>query len=49
MTPEISIVAPLWNERDNVLPLAEQVLAAWRDEKCEIELVLVDDASTDGT
>src|ERR1051325_6824937 len=47
--PEISIVAPMWNESANVLPLAEQVLAAWRDQGCEIELVLVDDASTDGT
>jgi len=49
MAPEISIVAPLWNESSNVLPLAEQVLAAWRNEGREIELVLVDDASTDGT
>ena len=47
--PEISIVAPMWNESANVLPLAEQVLAAWRDQGREIELVLVDDASTDGT
>jgi len=49
MQPEISIVVPLFNEVDNVAPLAQQVLAAMRGEPRLIELVLVDDASTDGT
>src|SRR5579859_3230964 len=49
MQPEISIIAPLFNEVDNVKPLVEQVLAAMREERRPIELVLVDDASTDGT
>src|SRR5579871_1093691 len=49
MQPEISIIAPLFNEVDNVKPLVEQVLAAMREEPRPIELVLVDDASTDGT
>jgi glycosyltransferase involved in cell wall biosynthesis len=48
-TPEISVVAPLWNEELNVQPLAEQVFAAFRAEARPIELILVDDASTDGT
>jgi dolichol-phosphate mannosyltransferase len=49
MPPDISIIIPLFNEVDNVAPLASQVLAAMRDEKRPFELVLVDDASTDGT
>src|SRR5260221_4095680 len=48
-TPEISVVAPLWNEKLNVRPLVEQVFAALRNERRAIELILVDDASTDGT
>ena len=49
MPPDISIIIPLFNEADNVAPLAAQVLAALRDEKRPFEIVLVDDASTDGT
>ena len=40
---------PLYNEQDNVAPLAEQVLAAFKNESRPLELVLVDDASTDAT
>jgi dolichol-phosphate mannosyltransferase len=47
--PEISVIAPLWNERENVRPLADQVFAAFRNEPRPLELILVDDASTDGT
>src|SRR5579863_5437080 len=49
MEPAISIIVPLFNEVDNVAPLARQILTALRDEPRPIELVLVDDASTDGT
>jgi dolichol-phosphate mannosyltransferase len=49
VTPVISIIAPLWNENPNVLPLAERVFQAFAGEKRAIELILVDDASTDGT
>ena len=48
-TPEISVIAPLWNEKENARPLAEQVFGAFRNERRLIELILVDDASTDGT
>jgi dolichol-phosphate mannosyltransferase len=48
-TPEISVIAPLWNETLNVKPLVEQVFAALKHERRSIELILVDDASTDGT
>jgi dolichol-phosphate mannosyltransferase len=47
--PEISIIVPMFNEADNVAPLAEQVIAALRAETRPFELVLVDDASTDAT
>jgi len=49
MSPEISVVVPLWNEQPNVIPLTQQVFAALAKEPRAIELILVDDASTDGT
>lgn len=49
MNPEISVVVPLRNEEPNVVPLARQVLSALGNEPREIELILVDDGSTDGT
>ncbi len=49
MQPEISIIVPMFNEADNVAPLVAQVLAALQNERRAFELVLVDDASTDGT
>jgi dolichol-phosphate mannosyltransferase len=47
--PDISIIIPLFNEVENVAPLANQVLAVMREERRPFEIVLVDDASTDGT
>jgi dolichol-phosphate mannosyltransferase len=49
MQPEISVIVPLFNEVDNVAPLARQILAALSAQSQPFELVLVDDASTDGT
>ncbi len=49
MQPDISVIVPLFNEAENVVPLARQILAAFREEPRVIEVVLVDDASTDGT
>ncbi|RME94194.1 MAG: glycosyltransferase [Verrucomicrobia bacterium] len=46
---EIAIVVPVYNEADNILPLAEEVVAAMRRQPRSFELVFVDDASTDGT
>lgn len=39
----------MWNEELNVLPLAEQVFRAFKAESRPLELILVDDASTDRT
>jgi dolichol-phosphate mannosyltransferase len=46
---ELSVVVPFWNEEKNVLPLAEQVLRSLQQEEGSLELILVDDASSDGT
>ena len=46
---ELSVVVPFWNEEQNVTALAEQVFRAFQNEGRVVELVLVDDASTDGT
>ena len=49
MATEISIVVPLRNEAPNVLPLVRQIFAALGGEARALELLLVDDASTDDT
>jgi len=49
MQPEISVIVPMFNEADNVAPVVQQVLDAFRNERRPMELVLVDDASTDAT
>jgi dolichol-phosphate mannosyltransferase len=49
MPAEISIIAPMFNEADNVAPLVAEVFAALKNEKRPVELVLVDDFSTDDT
>jgi len=49
MPPEISVVVPLYNEAGNVEPLVQQIFEAFRGEKRAIELILVDDRSTDET
>lgn len=49
MPEAISIVVPVFNEEDNVLPLAEEVAAAFADSGHDWELVYVDDHSSDGT
>jgi dolichol-phosphate mannosyltransferase len=45
---EVSVVIPVCNERDNVLPLAREVRAALEG-RYRFEVVFVDDGSTDGT
>src|SRR5438105_5308943 len=47
--PELSVVVPLRNESANVLPLTRAILGALRTQPKSLELILVDDASTDGT
>jgi dolichol-phosphate mannosyltransferase len=46
---ELSILVPVYNERENVLPMAREVQAAMGRTGVDYELVFIDDASTDGT
>lgn len=45
----LSLVVPLYNEEDNVVPLVEAVQAALLDVPWPWQLILVDDGSRDGT
>lgn len=47
--PEISIVIPVFNEEENVLPLAAEVTAVMQSLTRPYELLFIDDASTDAT
>lgn len=46
-SPALSVVVPLYNEEDNVVPLCEEISKAL--DGIDFELVLVDDGSSDGT
>ena len=45
----LSVVVPAFNEEENVVPLAEEIIAALDNLPGGFELILVDDASTDAT
>jgi len=47
--PEINIIVPLYNEKDNFGMLKERLLKLISSSVCQIEVILVDDGSTDGT
>jgi dolichol-phosphate mannosyltransferase len=47
-TPELSVVVPMHNERDNVAPLVDEICAALRG-RVAFEIVCVDDLSGDDT
>ena len=49
MAAEISIIVPVFNEADNVLPMAREVSVAMAKLGRDWELLFVDDASTDDT
>lgn len=46
--PLLSVVVPVFNEQDNILPLLEEIAAALRG-RTAFEIVYVDDASRDDT
>ena len=48
-TPRVSVVVPLFDEGPNVVPLAREIFAALESESEGLELILVDDASSDDT
>jgi dolichol-phosphate mannosyltransferase len=47
--PDISIIVPVFNEEENVIPLTEEMTASMEKISDSYELVFVDDASTDST
>jgi glycosyltransferase involved in cell wall biosynthesis len=47
--PDLSIVAPLYNESQNVRPLVEWILEALESYEGALEIILVDDGSRDNT
>ncbi len=49
MASEVAVIVPVFNEEDNVLPMAREVSEAMKKAGRSYELVFVDDASTDGT
>src|SRR5687768_12310504 len=49
MASEIAIIVPVYNEEDNVLPMAREVSEAMKGVGRSYELVFVDDASRDST
>jgi dolichol-phosphate mannosyltransferase len=46
---DISIIVPVFNEQENIQPLADEVVMALKGDARVYELVFVDDASTDQT
>jgi len=44
--PQLSVVVPVHNERDNIMPLLTEIATALRG-RCDFEVVYVDDASRD--
>ena len=49
MDRELSILVPVYNEQDNIAPMAREVQKAMRESHLDYELVFVDDGSTDAT
>jgi len=47
--PSVSIVVPTYNERESLASLVDEVVAVWRAAGIEGEIIVVDDASPDGT
>lgn len=47
--PDLSLVVPLYNERDNIEPLIQSIEQALADYPGRWELLLVDDGSSDGS
>lgn len=49
VSKELSIIVPVYDEADNILPLCREVSDAMKNVPIDWELVLVDDASKDST
>jgi glycosyltransferase involved in cell wall biosynthesis len=49
LRPHLSVVIPVYNERDNLHPLTAQTLKALSGQVPSFEIIYVDDGSTDGS
>jgi len=49
MAPELSIIIPVFNEKDSIGPLVSELQEVLPSLNCEYEILLVDDGSRDGT
>jgi glycosyltransferase involved in cell wall biosynthesis len=49
VTPDLSIVIPIYNEAPNLEPLLQEVTAALEASRRSFEIILVDDGSRDGS
>lgn len=47
--PELSLVIPVYNERENLVPLVDEIAAALDPPGIAYEVLLVDDGSADGS
>ena len=45
----LTLVVPLYNEKDNILPLVQRITATMEENKYKFETILVNDGSSDGT
>ncbi|HEY7680642.1 MAG TPA: glycosyltransferase family 2 protein [Terriglobia bacterium] len=48
-TPYCSIVIPIHNEEESLVPLFAKIVETLEAQECDFEIVFVDDASTDGS
>ena len=46
---EISAVIPVYNEKDNIIPMAERIEAAFKKGFKQYEIIFINDGSTDGS
>ena len=46
--PELSIVVPVYNEEASVAPLLEEIVAPGGQDPVRVQILFVDDGSTDG-
>ncbi len=49
MRPKVSVVVPVYNERENIPPLLKEIEEALSPLGCGFEVVMVDDGSRDGS
>jgi dolichol-phosphate mannosyltransferase len=48
-TPAVSVILPTYNEREGISELVEEILAIARAARLDLEVLVVDDGSPDGT